>query len=76
MPGPYFSKFYTYAQGMTRTEYLVIGLWIILLIIIVFLLYSLKKSLDSVLSEAKEISATAQQLKEQSKNIDEMLQEV
>ncbi|NJE07686.1 hypothetical protein E3E31_03965 [Thermococcus sp. M39] len=73
MPGPYFPAFYS---EMTRVDYLIVGFWIILLIIVAFSMHSLKNSLDGVLDEVKGINAVAQKLKEQSKSVNELLQEV
>ncbi|WP_042680357.1 hypothetical protein [Thermococcus paralvinellae] len=76
MPGPYFSNFYSYAEGITKTDYFIIGLWIVLLVIVAFSMYSLKKSINELLDEVKDLNAVAHQLKEQNKSIDKLLEEI
>ncbi|MBO8174934.1 MAG: hypothetical protein H0Z18_06715 [Thermococcus sp.] len=73
MPGPYFP---TFSAEMTRVDYFIIGFWIVLLIIVAFSMYSLKKSLDGILEEMKGINAVAQELKEQSRDVKDILKEV
>ena len=73
MPGPYFPSFYS---EMTRVDYLIVGFWVVLVIVVALSIYSLKKSLDGLLDEIRQINSGAQQLKEQSKQISEILREV
>ncbi|WP_457753997.1 hypothetical protein [Thermococcus sp.] len=73
MPGPYFSSFY---PEMTRIDYLIIGFWAVLVIVVASSLYILKRSLNALLEEVKQTNSVAHQLRNQSKHINEVLQEV
>ncbi|AIF70100.1 hypothetical protein PAP_08595 [Palaeococcus pacificus DY20341] len=73
MPGPYFPTFY---GEMTRTDYLIVAFWAVLLVIMTVSVYLMKKNLDAIADEMKEISAVAQELRNESEEINKILEEV
>ncbi|WP_144368014.1 hypothetical protein [Palaeococcus pacificus] len=61
---------------MTRTDYLIVAFWAVLLVIMTVSVYLMKKNLDAIADEMKEISAVAQELRNESEEINKILEEV
>ncbi|WP_258084339.1 hypothetical protein [Thermococcus thermotolerans] len=73
--GPYFSQ-YIYAETPGYVAYLSIALWLVLLAVVATSMYSLTKSLNSLLWEMREINATALELMNETSDVEKILEQV
>ncbi|NJE42063.1 hypothetical protein [Thermococcus sp. GR6] len=73
--GPYLPQYF-YAETPGYVEYVNIALWLVLLVVVLFSMYSLHKNLNAVLSEMRGINTVASELREQTNSVEKILEEV
>ncbi len=73
--GPYFSE-YLYAETPGYVTYLSIALWLVLLAVVAVSMYSLNRSLSTLLVEMKGVNATALELMNETSDVRKILEEV
>ena len=67
---------YIYAETPGYVEYIIIGIWLALLVIAVFMFYTLNRSMNAVLEEAKAANTVALELRKESETVKDILEEV
>ncbi|WP_457742034.1 hypothetical protein [Thermococcus sp.] len=67
---------YIYGETPGYVEYIILGIWVALLIITIFMFYTLNRNINAVLEEAKVTTSLASELRNESKAVKEILREV
>ncbi|NJD99593.1 hypothetical protein E3E26_07325 [Thermococcus sp. LS1] len=73
--GPYLPQSF-YAETPGYVEYMNIALWLVLLAVVLFSMYSLHKSLAAITEELRGINEAATELRRQTVEVEKILEEV
>ena len=67
---------YLYAETPGYVEYIILGIWAALLVMTIFMVYTLHRNMNAVLEEAKATTSLASELRSESEAVKEILREV